>query len=606
MTKLLLKYNPYTEHTSMSIDWDGDGNLVPISRGSLLAQVERSRLQRSLESHGDWAGFFPMLDKALGKKEVVIEFIGTEDDFADLKRSYDLNSPPHDIHVVFNYDSEQAHHCSSSKRLDKIEALYRQWKVITDRGSLDSLWNKCKTKLEKDLTVTLLKLGHEEMRQETDMLISMLEGNYHWEYWKGTEKIDITGLAVIMMPDSFLSDAAMQSQLEEYLKILPNPKEPNALFLYAATYIDSVPERIKDIKRYFRKKGIAELRLYPICKEENDGLLYRYAFLPEYMKNMDNWCDIPSNLGCQIGHSGEIAVYKGIQMYFQGIAKPRAVLHAQEIIREYLSNGVLEEVQWTVALDKIRQKRAEMESFQQLTIEKAVDMINSLVRIPEDISSLKEICNSVFKETVQKVRFSALPEIEVRGKRGLWQEEYDATALMGEFRQQIQSFEKELRQHLIEQGAEYISSLLDCYLPAYNMVMNINVTDSLRQQLAAHMLQPADIPKPEIRKCTEDTAIPSYWEGQKAVKETKLYIEVGLYEKDFSEGFFSDFQRKTERWCDGLSCIIRQWNKQITEYEDLLRNAMLLEKRKAYLTLLRDITEGLTSINTKEEPEVRL
>ena len=110
--------DPYAEKPfpKILID-DGTGIKRPLTPNSSLARVENKPLQESLAPSGDWKGFFQTVDASFGISQLILEFIGSEEDFKLLKDAYTSFAAVNDnLTINFVIDLELAANISPTFR----------------------------------------------------------------------------------------------------------------------------------------------------------------------------------------------------------------------------------------------------------------------------------------------------------------------------------------------------------------------------------------------------------------------------------------------------------------------------------------------------------
>lgn len=126
MTKVYLKYNPFTVVTELAFIVNDQKQYI--TDESRLSGVLHERLQRWVEPHGEWHGFFKELADSCGDNNIQILFVGTKDDLDDLclaRNKYarqlgitvDIQNK---LSIVQQYDN------SATNKMMQIQKLYNE------------------------------------------------------------------------------------------------------------------------------------------------------------------------------------------------------------------------------------------------------------------------------------------------------------------------------------------------------------------------------------------------------------------------------------------------------------------------------------------------
>lgn len=120
MTDVLIRYNPYTVKTTLSV------NGTEINSGSPLFYVSEQRLQSWIEPHGHWHGIFPELKKQTGEKQIQIRFHGTAYDFADLEYARKQYGDVFERVELSHINKDTCMRGGQDDKIKQLKELYRE------------------------------------------------------------------------------------------------------------------------------------------------------------------------------------------------------------------------------------------------------------------------------------------------------------------------------------------------------------------------------------------------------------------------------------------------------------------------------------------------
>ena len=121
MNKYKLIYNPYTVETKLYVYTQSGVELI--GEESSLSFITKGRMQKWLEPHDSWPGFFSALKEAAGD-QIKICFVGTAEDFKDFSVARDRAVEQMHIQIDIEYalDKVSQLHASGDYKLAQIKA----------------------------------------------------------------------------------------------------------------------------------------------------------------------------------------------------------------------------------------------------------------------------------------------------------------------------------------------------------------------------------------------------------------------------------------------------------------------------------------------------
>lgn len=136
MNTYKLIYNPYTVETRLYVRTQQ--GFEAVSEESALSMITKERMQKWLQPHDSWPGFFAALKEAAGDDKVKIIFVGTAEDYKDFTDARNRAARQFHIQADLEYglDKVSQLHASGDYKLAQIKAYIDDIKNRKDIGFL--------------------------------------------------------------------------------------------------------------------------------------------------------------------------------------------------------------------------------------------------------------------------------------------------------------------------------------------------------------------------------------------------------------------------------------------------------------------------------------